>query len=142
MDFIAIIALIIGIIALIIAIIALVWFSSHRSNILSQGIDWTIQPGTSDASKTTDSMNTGGNNLYIGNSPNAITLSILTNTTNTKGSEIMIYNNSADTITLASGTGVSVNTNTVLTGTTVEVGTLAILIIISTDSGDTFLRVQ
>jgi len=136
MDLISIIALIIAIIALIIAIIAIVWFNSHKTAITNNGLALTVQQGVS--SGTTDTMNTGGNNLYIINSASPLTLSIAPDDKNVNGSLIQIFNNTANTATLTAASPLSLNTSTI-GSLTVGQGELAEFVF---TGSNTFLRIK
>lgn len=96
------IALLIALIALVLVIIFVVIFFVERN----RGIPLRIQFG---GSGTSDTMNTGGNNLYIVNStaPSGFVLNIASNSTNIAGSEIYIFNSSGQQITVQ-GAGVNI----------------------------------
>lgn len=136
MDLISIIALIIAIIALIIAIIAIVWFNSHKTSITNNGLALNVKQGV--ASGATDTMTTGGNNLYIVNSASPLTLSIAPDDNNVVGSLIQIFNDTANTTTLTAASPLSLDTTTI-GSTTVAPGGLAEFVF---TGSNTFLRIK
>lgn len=83
--------------ALIIGLILIFWTWSINNNLLTHGIGWRIQNGSTDS--TQENMKTGGNNLYIANR-SSIQIVISSNSGNTKGREIAIKNDTANNVTI------------------------------------------
>ncbi len=127
------------IIIIIIAIIILFIIGSIQStrtnSINTFGVSWRIQRGKTTGS--TDVMTTGGNNLYIGQTPEALTLSISPSNDNEEGREIAIKNNSTQNIILKGGSGVTLREGQL--SLTVIPGQTAIFVCLG---GDDFLRLQ
>ena len=95
--------LIIGILIFLIVIA----FAGRRQEFAVSNISWIVQQGA--ASGATDTMLTGGNNFYIGNSSTDLTLTVAPAVTNTVGRQILIKNNSMKAITAVGGTNVTLN---------------------------------
>ena len=134
------IALIIAIVTLIILIIVTIIANTHRTSILDNGITLKVQEGKQGDNITTDTMATGGNNIYIGNATNPLTLSIAPDDANIEGTVIYIYNNTgaaANDITIVPSPPVSLNTTQL--GATIPQGGFAHLVATNTNS---FLRIQ
>jgi hypothetical protein len=125
---------VIAIIAAILAIILYFFYFSHRSAVVTHGIAVRIQEGVKTGA--TDSMITGGNNLYIAQSDQAITVTVEPNDDNQTGRYITIKNASSDTVTLAQGTGVELDTG----GLTLTVAAGETAQFISLNSKNKFLR--
>ena len=82
-------------------------FANRRREFAITNVSWIVQNGTS--TDTKDTMTTGGNNLYIANATSNLSLIIAPNPANTIGRQILIKNVTANTVTLASGSGVSIS---------------------------------
>lgn len=95
------------IIILIIFFLFIVYFESRKGINLFYGTTYRIQDGLTTGK--TDTFNTSKFDLYVGNSSSALTLTILSSPTNIVGHSIYIKNESTQTITLQSGSGVSLN---------------------------------
>lgn len=137
----AIIALIIAVIALVLAIILFIWFISLKTTVTNQGIAWIVQVGTTTSGQTTDTMQTGGNNFYIGYPSNDLVLKLAANNSNVEGSTIEIFNGSTNTIAIVPDSGVNLLLLSIgdINSNIVEAGGLAILIATGRNA---WLRVQ
>ena len=90
--------------AAIVAIVVVFFlFQTHRNSITKFGVAFKIQEGVTSGS--TDSMKTGGNNLYIVNSSTALTLTVESSSDNQEGRTIAIKNNTANNTTLVGESG-------------------------------------
>lgn len=135
LQWVAWIALILAVIAIILAITGSTTNHVRHNSHEAHGITLVLQKGVTSGS--TDTMTTGGNNLYIGQSSEALSLTISANDENKEGRELFIKNNSSNNITLKGGTGVTLQDGrlnlTVTSGQTAAfVGT----------GGNSFLRLQ
>lgn len=132
---------IVNFILILIVIIAVVafflLFQTHRNSITKFGISYKIQDGVT--SGTTDSMTTGGNNLYIVNSSSPLTLTVMSSTDNQAGRIILIKNNTSNNTTLVGESG-KVTLNSGQLNLTVTPGQTAYFL--NTDGKDMFLRLQ
>ncbi len=135
LQWVAWIALILAIVAIILAIILWANNAARHNSIGNNGITLNIQKGVTSGS--TDAMVTGGNNLYIGQSSEALSLTISANDANKEGREIFIKNNSAQNITLKGGTGVTLSDGRL--NLTVTPGQTAAFVGLG---GNSFLRLQ
>jgi len=136
MDLLSIIALILAIIAIILIIVLFIMFLSYKNTTLNSGIPWEVQQGTQ--SGATDTMKVNGNNFYIGKSSQDLALTVVADGDNETGAEFQVYNNTANTITIVQGAGMSLDTTQ--NGLTVGPGDTAIFI--AAGSTNEFVRVQ
>ena len=135
LQWVAWIALILAVVAIILVLIGSGTSHSRHNSIAAHGITLILQKGVTSGS--TDTMVTGGNNLYIGQSSEALSLTISANEANKEGREIFIKNNSAQNMTLKGGTGVTLQDGRL--NLTVTPGQTAFFVGIG---GNAFLRLQ
>jgi len=109
--------------------------SSQKNTITTYGISWKIQRGKTSGSS--DTMTTGGNDLYIGQSSEALNLTILPSESNKEGREIGVKNVSTQNIVMKGGTGVTLDAGGL--NLTVTPGQTAIFV---NTGNDDFLRLQ
>ena len=126
------------VIALIIAVVVITLIGlSHKNSIQAYGVALKIQEGVQ--SGTTDTMKTGGNNMYIVNSSSPITLTLEDSGGHLEGRMLWIKNNTTNNTTLQGEPG-GVSLLTGQLNLTVEPGVTAILI--AKDKSGTYLRLQ
>ena len=132
------IALILIIFVIIALIVLYILYFNKVSDLVNNGIPLKVQTGVTTG--TTDTMITGGNNLYIGASTSAVTLTLASSSSgNEQGDLIYIKNNSADIITVAAGSGITLSPSNITNEKDVESGETAVYVATTTN---TFLRLQ
>jgi len=118
-------------------VLLFLFFFSHRDTIIKFGIAFNIQEGI--LSGTSDKMRTGGNNLYIVNSSDPLTLTLSSSPNHTKGRIIKIKNKTKNNTTLIGEPG----------GITLDPGELNLIVtpgqtatFIAIDDSQTYLRLE
>ncbi|PCJ29165.1 MAG: hypothetical protein COA94_02325 [Rickettsiales bacterium] len=133
-----------GIVNLVLIVLIIVFvvtsssmFLSHKNSVQNYGIAFKIQEGVTTG--TTDSMVTGGNNMYIANSTDPLTLTLTGNNDHLEGRTVGIKNNTDNNVTLKGQ----------INGITLDDGGLTLIVekyktamFISKDRKGTYLRTQ
>jgi len=118
MDTVDWISLIMAFIALVAVFLVFVYVWNHQHNLTNNGLALIIQEGVT--SGTTDSMKTGGNNLYVARTTaTSLNLTIRSNSGNTKGRQIYVTNDlpNGGNVNLT-GSGISLKGNPVVSRAT------------------------
>ncbi len=132
-----IINLILALLAIVGVIIVFFLFLTHRNSITQFGIAFKIQEGAT--SGATDTMKTGGNNMYIVNSNSALTLTLADEGNHLEGRLLAIKNNTTDNTTVQGEPG-GINLDAGQLNLTVEPGVTALFL--AKDKEGTYLRLQ
>ena len=132
-----VINLILALLAIVGVIIVFFLFITHRNSITQFGIAYKIQEGVT--SGTTDTMKTGGNNMYIVNSNSALTLTLADEGNHLEGRVLAIKNNTTNNTNIQGEPG-GISLDAGQLNLTVEPGVTALFM--AKDRNGTYLRLQ
>ena len=131
------VSLALAVVAIIGVLIVLFLFLTHRNSVVQFGIAFKIQEGVT--SGATDTMKTGGNNMYIVNSSDALTLTLADEGNHLEGRLLAIKNNSGNNTNVQGEPG-GITLDAGQLNLTVEPGVTAVFL--AKDTNGTYLRMQ
>lgn len=132
-----VINLILALLAIVGVIVVFFLFLTHRNSITQFGIAFKIQEGVT--SGATDTMKTGGNNMYIVNSNVALTLTLADEGNHLEGRVLAIKNNTTNNTTVQGEPG-GIVLDAGQLNLTIEPGATALFL--AKDRDGTYLRLQ